>query len=90
MGLRIGSASLPCVGALLLPKWPVERHDPVGVGQAAPLLRQVNLRVDQKLEAGLVCQDGSWLYPIIDDIPILLSDEAITLDQLDAQDKPGE
>ena len=46
--------------------------------------------IEQKLDAGLICQDGSWLYPIIDDIPILLSDEAIALDILDAEDKPGE
>jgi uncharacterized protein YbaR (Trm112 family) len=35
--------------------------------------------VDQPIEGGLVREDGAWLYPIRDDIPIMLIDEAIAL-----------
>jgi uncharacterized protein YbaR (Trm112 family) len=38
--------------------------------------------VQDSLAAGLVRQDHAWLYPIVDDIPVLLADEAIALDQL--------
>ena len=34
------------------------------------------------IEGGLVRQDQTMLYPVIDGIPILLVDEAIPLDQL--------
>jgi uncharacterized protein len=33
------------------------------------------------LDGGLVRQDGAYLYPIEDDIPIMLIDEAIPLNQ---------
>ena len=36
--------------------------------------------VDEPLEAGLVREDGKFLYPIRDEIPIMLIDEAIPLD----------
>ena len=32
------------------------------------------------IEGGLVRQDGTLLYPIVDDIPVLLLDEAISLE----------
>lgn len=35
--------------------------------------------VTDPLEAGLVRQDGRYLYPIRDDIPIMLIDEALPL-----------
>jgi uncharacterized protein YbaR (Trm112 family) len=38
--------------------------------------------VDAKIDAGLVREDKAYLYPIRDDIPIMLIDEAIPLDQL--------
>ena len=38
--------------------------------------------VQQPLEGGLVRQDGTLLYPVLDGIPVLLVDEAISLDQL--------
>lgn len=38
--------------------------------------------VEQTLEGGLVRRDGKLLYPIIDDIPNMLLDEAISLEQL--------
>jgi len=38
--------------------------------------------VDMKIDAGLVREDKAYVYPIRDDIPIMLIDEAIPLDQL--------
>ena len=35
--------------------------------------------VTEPLDGGLVRQDGQYLYPIRDDIPIMLIDEAIPL-----------
>lgn len=35
--------------------------------------------VDEPLDAGLVREDGQVLYPVRDDIPIMLLDEAIEL-----------
>lgn len=42
-------------------------------------------RVDKRLDGGLVRDDRAVVYPIIDGIPIMLIDEAIPLDQLEAQ-----
>jgi len=36
--------------------------------------------VDDKIDGGLVREDKSYLYPVRDDIPIMLIDEAIPLD----------
>ena len=57
-----------------------------------PLLARVNDRIHQgqltnrrgvpvtePIDGGLVRQDGQYLYPIRDDIPIMLIDEAIPL-----------
>ncbi|MBF0430837.1 MAG: hypothetical protein HQK83_06130 [Fibrobacteria bacterium] len=38
--------------------------------------------VEEKIEAGLVRQDNKYLYPIRQDIPIMLIDEAIPLEGL--------
>ena len=38
--------------------------------------------LERTLDGGLVRSDGAVLYPIIDQIPILLRDDAIPLDQL--------
>jgi len=38
--------------------------------------------VDAKIDGGLVREDKQYLYPIRDDIPIMLIDEAVALDQL--------
>ena len=35
--------------------------------------------VKEPLQGGLVRQDGQWLYPIRDDIPIMLVEEAIAV-----------
>ena len=36
-------------------------------------------QVEKKIDGGLVREDGVYLYPIEDDIPIMLIDEAIPL-----------
>jgi uncharacterized protein YbaR (Trm112 family) len=36
-------------------------------------------KVENKIQGGLVRQDGTYLYRIEDDIPIMLIDEAIPL-----------
>ena len=38
--------------------------------------------VETRIDGGLVREDKVYLYPIRDDIPIMLIDEAIPLDQL--------
>ena len=39
--------------------------------------------LEEPLRAALVRKDRALLYPIIDDIPVLLIDEGIALNQLD-------
>ena len=39
-------------------------------------------RVKERIEEGLVREDGKVLYPVKDDIPVMLLDEAIRLDTL--------
>ena len=39
--------------------------------------------VSEKCDGGLVREDGAYLYPVREDIPIMLIDEAVPLDQLD-------
>jgi uncharacterized protein YbaR (Trm112 family) len=51
--------------------------------RAGRLLNRGGERVEQLLDAALVRAAGDVLYPIVDEIPVLLLDEAITLDQLD-------
>ena len=36
--------------------------------------------VEKKIDGGLIREDGAYLYPIEDDIPIMLIDEAIPLE----------
>ena len=38
--------------------------------------------IKKTLQGGLVRQDKTILYPIVDDIPVLLVDDAIPLDQI--------
>lgn len=38
--------------------------------------------IEEKIDAGLVREDKAYMYPIRDDIPIMLIDEAIPLEQL--------
>ncbi len=45
------------------------------------LCNKAGARIDRRLDGGLVRADRTLLYPIIDDIPMMLVDEAIPLDQ---------
>ncbi len=38
--------------------------------------------IPKTIQGGLIRQDRTILYPIIDDIPVLLVDDAIPLDQI--------
>ena len=40
-------------------------------------------RVERKIDGGLVREDRKYLYPIEDEIPIMLIDEAISLEGFD-------
>ncbi|MBD2127311.1 hypothetical protein H6F97_13140 [Microcoleus sp. FACHB-1] len=59
------------------------------------LLDQINLRIQQgkvsnrsgrplenPIDAGLICKDGTYLYPIQEGVPILIIDEAIALNEV--------
>lgn len=42
-------------------------------------------KVERKMDGGLVRQDGRFLYPIEDEIPIMLIDEAIPLEGVEVR-----
>ena len=51
---------------------------------AAGTLKNMNGEaVEQPLDGGLLREDGKFLYPVIDKIPVLLVDEAIAMEQFD-------
>ncbi|MHB8900042.1 MAG: Trm112 family protein [Thermoguttaceae bacterium] len=55
----------------------------INQGIAAGTIRnRVEETVDTPLSGGLVSEGGSVLYPIIDDVPVMLAEEAIPLEQL--------
>jgi uncharacterized protein YbaR (Trm112 family) len=45
------------------------------------LTNKTGRKVEKPMDAGLVRADGAVLYPIVDEIPMLLVDEGIPLDQ---------
>ncbi len=47
--------------------------------ESGELSNRSGKKVEKKLDGGLVREDGAYLYPIEDDIPIMLIDEAIPL-----------
>lgn len=47
--------------------------------EAGDLVNKGGQKVEAKLEAGLLREDGEILYPIVDDIPIMLIDEGIAV-----------
>lgn len=49
---------------------------------AARVKNQAGRAVEDSLQGGLVREDGTLIYPIVDDIPVLLAEEAIPLGQL--------
>lgn len=53
-----------------------------GAVEAKTLKNRGGALVDAKIDGGLVREDKAYLYPIRDDIPIMLIDEAIPLDQI--------
>jgi uncharacterized protein YbaR (Trm112 family) len=50
--------------------------------RAGHLVDRAGKRVEQTIDGGLVRTAGDVLYPIIDQIPVLLVDESIALSQL--------
>jgi len=68
-----------------------ETKEPVHLADQA-LIDEINARIEQgevknradkkiekRIDGGLVREDGAYLYPIDDDIPVMLIDEAIPL-----------
>ena len=68
-----------------------ETKEPVHLAEQS-LIDELNARIERgelsnrgeksvtkKIDGGLVRQDGAYLYPIEDDIPVMLIDEAIAL-----------
>jgi uncharacterized protein YbaR (Trm112 family) len=49
---------------------------------AGKVKNQAGRAVEDSLEGGLVREDGTLLYPIVDDIPVLLAEEAIPLEDI--------
>ena len=66
-------------------KQPLTLADPTLLARVNDRIRQGQLTnrrgtpVTEPIDGGLVRQDGRYLYPIRDDIPIMLIDEAIPL-----------
>ena len=50
--------------------------------EAGTLKNRAGDKVDERIDGGLVREDKQYMYPVRDDIPIMLIDEAIPLDQL--------
>jgi uncharacterized protein YbaR (Trm112 family) len=50
--------------------------------EAGTLKNRAGTVIEDKAEAGLVREDGEYLYLIRDDIPIMLIDESVPLKQL--------
>ncbi len=50
--------------------------------QAKTLKNRAGETIEEAIDAGLLREDGVYLYPIRDDIPIMLIDESIPMDQL--------
>lgn len=52
---------------------------------AGKIVNRGGQALNEPIQGGLVRKDGTLLYPIIDDIPVLLVDDAIPLEQLQSQ-----
>jgi uncharacterized protein len=50
--------------------------------EADQLRNRAGRSIQSPFEAGLVREDGRVLYPVVDDIPVMLIDESISLDSL--------
>ena len=53
-----------------------------GAIQAKTLKNRAGETIEESIDGGLLREDGVYLYPIRDDIPIMLIDESIPMDQL--------
>ncbi len=51
---------------------------------AGTIKNRVEEMVDTPLSGGLVPEGETFLYPIVDDLPIMLVDESIPLEQLES------
>jgi len=49
---------------------------------AGTLRNRVGRVVERHLDGGLIRQDGKLMYPIVDNLPIMLIDEAVPMEQL--------
>ncbi len=47
------------------------------------LLNRSKQKVSEKIDGGLIRADRKFLYPVRDDIPILLVDESICIEDID-------
>lgn len=69
-------------------KTPVKLVDDATVAKVNGAIQEGSLKnrggeaVEDKIDAGLLREDGAYLYPIRDDIPIMLIDESIPMEQL--------
>lgn len=52
---------------------------------AGDLSNRGGQKVEEKIDGGLVREDHKFLYPIRDEIPIMLEDEAISLEGFEAK-----
>jgi uncharacterized protein YbaR (Trm112 family) len=50
---------------------------------AGRVKNQAGRLVETPLQGGLLRRDRTLLYPIVDDIPLLLTEEAVALDQIE-------
>lgn len=50
--------------------------------EARTLKNRAGAAIESRIDGGLIREDGAYMYPIRDDIPIMLIDEGIPLDQL--------
>lgn len=69
-------------------KTPVKPVDDAVVHRANAAIEQHTLKnragetIDEKIDGGLLRADEQYMYPVRDDIPIMLIDEAVPYDQL--------
>ena len=50
--------------------------------ESGALINHGGILVVEQLDAALITDDGKRIYPVIDDIPVLLEEESISLEQL--------
>jgi uncharacterized protein YbaR (Trm112 family) len=56
----------------------------INVSVASGILKnRAGEAITEPIEGGLLREDGKYLYPVRDDIPVMLIDEAIPMDQFD-------